>query len=76
MVHQSMLGGAWWLGDWPVALGVAVCLVSLFGGVPSVRGWLAGLLWRARVIRRWDTAARFAGLATHNDRIPRVPTCI
>ncbi|MBN6056773.1 hypothetical protein JYK22_32905, partial [Nonomuraea sp. RK-328] len=41
-------------------------------GLPAVRRWLVGLLWRAHVIRRWDRAARFAGLATHNDRVPRV----
>lgn len=68
----ALIGGGWWLGDWPVALGVAVCLACLLGGVPSLRGWLADLLWRSRVIRKWDTAARFAGLTTHNDRVPRV----
>ncbi|TMR88299.1 hypothetical protein [Nonomuraea basaltis] len=72
LVTVALVGGAWRLGDWPVALGVAVCLASLVGGVPAVRGWLRDLLWRARVIRQWDKAARFAGLATHNDRIPRV----
>ncbi|YCK33037.1 hypothetical protein ACNF49_02715 [Actinomadura sp. ATCC 39365] len=68
----GMVGGGWLAWDWPGALGVWVCLASLVGGVPGVRGWLTGLLWRSRVIRRWDRAARFAGLATHNDRVPRV----
>ncbi|MFI6637436.1 hypothetical protein ACIBI7_51875 [Nonomuraea fuscirosea] len=68
----AVLGGGWSLGGWPVMAGVAVWLVAMFGGVPAVRGWLGHLLWRSRVIRRWDRAARFAGLATYNDRIPRV----
>ncbi|MEV4837032.1 hypothetical protein AB0K05_21060 [Nonomuraea sp. NPDC049486] len=67
-----LLGGGWSLGGWPVLAGLAVWLVAMFGGVPAVRGWLLHLLWYSRVIRRWDRAARFAGLATYNDRIPRV----
>ncbi|HEX4813206.1 MAG TPA: hypothetical protein VFV66_10695 [Nonomuraea sp.] len=72
----ALVGSGWWLGDWPLALGVAVCLLSLVAGIPRVRGWLGAVLWRARVIRRWDRAARFAGLATHNDRVPRVTQAV
>ncbi|NUW33651.1 hypothetical protein HTZ77_19750 [Nonomuraea sp. SMC257] len=67
----ALVGGGWMLGGWPVALVVAVYLAAMLG-VSAVRGWLVALLWRARIIRRWDRAARFAGLATHNDRVPRV----
>ncbi|MEV4072247.1 hypothetical protein [Nonomuraea fuscirosea] len=67
----AAVGGSWLVGDWPFAVMIAVSLGSLLG-VPDARGWLAGVLWRARVIRRWDAACRFAGLATHNDRVPRI----
>ncbi|MFI6742130.1 hypothetical protein ACIBI9_55280 [Nonomuraea sp. NPDC050451] len=70
-VVASVVGG-WMVGGWPIAAAVAVCLLGALGGVPAVRGWLVDLLWRSHVIRRWDRAARFAGLATHNDRVPRV----
>ncbi|MEU8244752.1 hypothetical protein [Nonomuraea sp. NPDC048916] len=67
----GVVGGGWLLGGWPLAVMVAVTLACLLA-VPGVRRWLAGVLWWARVVRRWDTACRFAGLATHNDRVPRV----
>ncbi|MEU6713803.1 hypothetical protein ABZ897_20205 [Nonomuraea sp. NPDC046802] len=68
----ASVAGGWLSGGWPIAVAVAVCLATALGGVPALRGWLVALLWRARVIRQWDRAARFAGLATHNDRVPRV----
>ena len=36
----------------------------------SWRGWVLGVFHRAEVRRRWALAARYARLATHNDRIP------
>ncbi|MEV4216747.1 hypothetical protein [Nonomuraea sp. NPDC049725] len=67
----AALGCGWTVGGWPLALMVALSLASLLV-MPGVRGAVGALLWRARVIRRWDSAARYAGLATHNDRVPRV----
>lgn len=72
VVTVALVGGGWLNGGWPLALGVACCLATLVAFVPPLRRWLRAMLWRAHVVRRWDMAARFAGLATHNDRIPRV----
>jgi len=54
------------------AAAVLACLVSLVFGLEPVRSRLARMLWRSRLVREWDAACRFAGLATHNDRVPRI----
>jgi len=39
---------------------------------PAWLAWLRWMLYRSRVRRRFGLAVRYAGLATHNDRVPRV----
>jgi hypothetical protein len=39
---------------------------------PAWLAWLRSMLYRSRVRRRFGLAVRYAGLATHNDRVPRV----
>ncbi|MEV5414440.1 hypothetical protein AB0K60_37090 [Thermopolyspora sp. NPDC052614] len=78
----ALVGGGWLAGAalWPgrLAAGLvgasaaAVCLVGVVLGLPDVRARIGAMLWRSRVVRRWDRACRFAGLATHNDRVPRI----
>lgn len=59
---------------WATVAAVAAPLgvVSLWAAVPWTRQGRV-LRWRrAQMRRRWDAACRFAGLATVNDRIPRI----
>jgi hypothetical protein len=64
-----------WLAG-PLGRGVAAALLTaVIGGllaVPVVRRWVMEVEHRARVRRRWATACRYAGLATGNDRVPRI----
>ena len=59
------------LGRAPAGLAVAG-LVALVLAVPACRRGLWLALYRARVRRRFVLACRHAGLATPNDRVPRV----
>jgi hypothetical protein len=59
-------------GSWVGAVAVPGWWVVLFASVPVGRHAVVGWLGRGRLRRRWDRATRFAGLATSNDRIPRI----
>ena len=50
-------------------------VLALALGVPPVRRRVLGVLRRSRLRRRFMRAARHAGLANHNDRVP-VPVCL
>ena len=67
-------GVRWLLGALGAPLaGLVLVVVAL--SIPlwpvGLRRWLVLVFHRARVRRDWSVAARHAGLATHNDRIPR-----
>ncbi|WP_083983893.1 FtsK/SpoIIIE domain-containing protein [Actinomadura hibisca] len=62
----------WGRLGWPGAAGAPVGLAGGLVAVPWSRRWLARCWRRGRLRRRWDQAARFAGLTTVNDRIPRI----
>lgn len=55
-----------------LALVVLAATVAGLLHVPRLRARLAWVLRRAQVLRRWEAAARYAGLATAKDRIPKV----
>lgn len=59
-------------GSWVGAVAVPAWWVALFVSVPVSRQAAVDWLGRGRLRRRWDRACRFAGLATSNDRVPRV----
>jgi hypothetical protein len=54
------------------ALALVAALVAGLLVVPAVRRRVLEMEHRARVRRRWATACRYAGLATGNDRVPRI----
>jgi hypothetical protein len=70
-----LVTGAGWVstayGRWLALVGMALVLAICLG-VPVVRRGLGRWLSGGRLRRRWDLACRFSGLATINDRIPRI----
>lgn len=59
-------------GSWVGVVLVPAWWVVLFASVPVGRRAALAWLGRGRLRRRWDRAMRFAGLATSNDRVPRI----
>jgi hypothetical protein len=71
----ALIGSASHAAGWACWIGVAlapVLLVLVWASLPQTRAAGARWRYRARLGRRWDAACRYAGLATHNDRIPRI----
>jgi hypothetical protein len=67
-----MAGWVWAAhGRW-AALGAVAAAIAVCAAVPFVRRRLGRWLAGGRLRRRWDTACRFAELATINDRVPRI----
>lgn len=55
-----------------VGSGLALAALLVLGLSAEVRSWIRQLLKRARLLRRWMAAARHAGLATEDARLPRI----
>lgn len=73
LLALSVVAGCVWAayGRWAALAGV-VQVIAVCVGVPMLRQRLGRWLSGGRLRRRWDTACRFAELATINDRIPRI----
>ncbi len=72
LVLAALGGWAWIRYGLGAAVGAVVGVVAVCLAVPVLRRTLGLMLWRGRLRRGWDAACRFAGLATINDRIPRI----
>jgi hypothetical protein len=72
----ALLGGlavpGWLIAGWVGAVVVPVGVVVSVVAVPEGSAWVVRVWRRARLRRHWDRACRFAGLASSNDRVPRI----
>jgi FtsK/SpoIIIE family len=62
------LGGRW-------AESIILAAAIIVAAVRWTREYLARLLYRSHLRRRWALACRHAELATRNDRVPRITRC-
>lgn len=68
----AVAAAGWLAAGWPAGVAGPVLLVVWLAAVPWTRQRAVSAWRRGRLRRRWDRACRFAGLATVNDRIPRI----